>query len=439
MKSLLFSSFSLLCMLLCMALLSSCQHAEVQSAETPGKSSALVAVPVLAAKQETSYETTQAYLGLVTPRRSASLAFEVAGTLTAVHVDSGDVASTNQTLAALDTRTLEAQREEIRALLAREHAVMLELENGPRQEDIAAARQDLEALRAQDDLAALTRDRSQTLISKDVIAPQEWDQSRLNKDRLAALRRQAEERFRELQAGTRQEQIDAQRALVRRTEAQLEQINVLIDKSTLRMPWEGAITGRHVDEGAVVSPGLPVLDIIESQWLEARVGIAGLAATSLSPGQIVSLQTPFGSCSASVRALVPQRDTQRRTVEAVLDFNGPVAGLPIQAGDVVRLQLPHTHQTAGFWLPLTALTESFRGLWACYVAKPGPESSPSDSPAPAEVARIETRQVEVLAISGEAAYVRGALSHGDWVVAAGLHKVAPGQEIRPLGIPLEGQ
>ena len=67
--------------------------------------------------------------------------------------------------------------------------------------------------------------------------------------------------------------------------------------------------------------------------------------------------------SATVRALLPARNRETRTVDVVLTLSTKENAL--RHGDLVELEaLPRAIEKSGFWLPRSALTESSRGLWA---------------------------------------------------------------------------
>ncbi|MEM7600046.1 MAG: hypothetical protein AAF357_01365, partial [Verrucomicrobiota bacterium] len=84
-----------------------------------------------------------------------------------------------------------------------------------------------------------------------------------------------------------------------------------------------------------------------------------------------------------------------------------------------------TVESEGFFLPRDSLTESVRGLWACYVATLDEEAGP-------DAFRLDRRDLEVLHEYSDHVFVRGAIEEGDWVLANGLQKVAPGQRVKIL-------
>ena len=113
-------------------------------------------------------------------------------------------------------------------------------------------------------------------------------------------------------------------------------------------------------------------------------------------------------------AISPEVDPKTRTLNAVFKISDGI--IPI--GAVVELLLEQRVQTPGFWLPVSALTASDRGLWAVYVVN-------------AENI-IERRLVEVIHNEASRAYVRGLLSDRDRVVNSGVQRIVPGQAVLPL-------
>jgi multidrug efflux pump subunit AcrA (membrane-fusion protein) len=89
------------------------------------------------------------------------------------------------------------------------------------------------------------------------------------------------------------------------------------------------------------------------------------------------------------------------------------AAIPL--GAVVELQLVQKIKSSGFWIPLSALTESDRGLWGVYVIN-------DDS-------LVERHLVEVVHTESDRAFVRGTLSPNDRVIRTGVQRIVPGQRV----------
>ena len=211
---------------------------------------------------------------------------------------------------------------------------------------------------------------------------------RLNMEAVAAQLRGAEQRLAELEAGTRIEKIEGQAALLRQLASQIVTIDVDLAKSQLYAPFAGHISKRFVDEGHVIAAGEPVLRLLEDADLEARVGVARDAAALLYEGDPAVVSVAGNQLDARVKAVLPDRERQTRTVTVLLKlFNSPEN---VRAGDLAELRLEHTVEAEGFWLPITALTESTRGLWSCYLLVP------SEVSAAGGTYRVQAQQVELI-------------------------------------------
>jgi len=60
-------------------------------------------------------------------------------------------------------------------------------------------------------------------------------------------------------------------------------------------------------------------------------------------------------------------------------------------------------------------------LWVVYVLTPSSDAFV-----------LEPRPVEILHTEQDRVYLRGAVQDGDQVLAGGVHRVAPGQYVRPV-------
>ena len=275
-----------------------------------------MAVSVSTVRMQASYVITQSFIGRVEAARSSDLGFEIAGLVTGVLTDEGLPVKSGQALARLDSARFRSKRGELIAQRDQARAQLEEMINGPRREDIAEARADVEQWQARFELVRLTHDRVRTAIELNAVSSQEWDEARLNLAAVAAQLRAAQQRLAELEAGTRIERIEAQAALVRQLDSQIGTIEVDLDKSQLYAPFAGHISKRFVDEGHVIAAGEPVLRLLEDADLEVRVGVAREAAALLSAGGLASVSVAGNPLQARVKAVLPDRERQTRTVGA---------------------------------------------------------------------------------------------------------------------------
>jgi multidrug efflux pump subunit AcrA (membrane-fusion protein) len=350
------------------------QSGEILAEETP------LPVEVVTAQPVASYTIEREYVGEIVAGRSSSLGFEAGGTVVAILVDEGDAVTAGQPLAQLDTRSLQTQRQQLLAQKDQAAAVLQELQNGPRQQDIAAARAAVADLQQQVSLSRLQRERREDLYERGAISREELDQQTFGTGSLENRLAQAQSELDELLAGTRPEQIAAQAARVRQLEASIQALDVDMSKSVITAPFTGRVSQRLVDEGVVVSGGQAVVELIEGSTVEARIGIPADRVDSLPIGSSHSIQIGSSTYPATVTALLPELDSTSRTVTAVLTVDTEES---LTIGQTARLSLNDTQPADGFWVPATALVQGERGLWSVYVASSLPQKTtpPGKSPA----------------------------------------------------------
>ena len=371
-----------------------------------------------------NYDVARAYTGEIAALRASDLGFERTGQLVEVYVQEGDRVAAGAPVARLDTRNLQTQRQQLEAEKARAVAQLAELETGARVEDIAAAEATVRDIEQQLALQQAQRSRRAVLYNEGAISREELDEFSYGQGALQARLDQAQSNLEELQNGTRQEQLDAQQALVQQLDARIADVDVNISKSTLTASFDGIVSTRQVDEGTVVGVGQSVIRLVENAAPEARIGMPVDTAKQMQVGDRQTIQIGGETYAATVAAVLPEVDPGTRTQIVVLQLEQ--ADLPhINPGQTARVELIETIPTEGVWIPTNALTQDIRGLWSCYVLTQLNDSNPT-------VYDVQPQTVEILHQDANQALVRGTVQPGDRVVANGVHRLVPGQQVRPL-------
>lgn len=402
--------------------------------------SRVLPVDTLAIERVSAYQVPRIYTGEITALRSSNLGFERGGELVEVMVNEGDRVRAGTPIAGLDTQNLATQRRQISAQKTQAQARLSELENGARPEEIAAAKAEVRDLEQQLALQKTQEQRREYLYAQGAIAKEQLDEFAFGANSLQAKLDQARSRLNELINGTRFEQIDGQRAAVEQLQAQLDDIDVNIAKSTITAPFDGIIAERSIDEGTVLNAGQAVVELIEAAAPEAQIGLPAAVANQLQVGSVQTIRVNNQPYQAEVAAILPQVDSATRTQKVVLKLEPSAIG-EIEPGQTARLTINETIQTDGYWLPTEALTQGIRGLWTCYVLVPE-ETVESDAAGSTVIGStmIEQRSVEIIqqestgkgAESKTRALVRGTLNPGEKVVASGVHRLVAGQRVRAI-------
>ncbi len=384
-----------------------------QKGETRARPLTVDALPVAL---EDGFSTTRRYPGEVRAKRETVLGFDRAERLAELPVTEGQMVKAGQLLAKLDCRTLEARRAAQEARLAAGRARLQELESGPREETISAARSRVLELEQQVELAKLVELRRAELAEDRHASTEEADRARMDARASEARLAAAQELLRELENGTREEVLASQRAQVDGFAAELAVIEADLAKSTLEAPFDGCIAELFVEAGGVIVPGQSALRLLESSALEAWIGVPPDVLDELAGQGEVEITVPNGTILARLTLRMPELDASTRLQTAIFELPG--VGLDgLAVGELVELKVNERIAERGAWIPLSGLVRSRRGLWAAYVLAPDSNGTFT----------IEARELELIHSEGDRAFLRGALADGEWVVQSGANRVTPGQ------------
>jgi RND family efflux transporter MFP subunit len=336
---------------------------------------AATSVAVVEVQAEAGYTADRVYAGRTAAARASELGFKQGGEVETLLVDIGDTVEQGDLLAKLDSANVEAQ-------LAQANA------------DVSLAAANLAALEAETQLARQTEARFRELRKAGHASEQVYDEQRL------ALR-------------AKEAQLNVARANLLRAEAARNAAAIIVDETHIYAPFSGTVQARYLDEGTQVGAGQNVLRLVEVDQTEAHVGIPEGLASRLGASGEHRVLWEGNVYPAKLDAVLPEIDPVTRTLTAV--FSLDTQDIPL--GAVIELSLESIVEAPGFWLPITALTESDRGLWGVFVVR-------DDS-------TVERRLVEIIHTEADRAYVRGTLRGGERVVRTGVQRIVPGQKVTP--------
>lgn len=274
--------------------------------------------PQAAASVVTGLSITQATLaqvpagasavGTVHARESASLSAQVVGRVTAVLVREGDTVHAGQLLVRLDPSAARAE-------LDRTHA------------DVAASQQQLAAAQTQAALASSTLERYKQLRDKKSVSPQEFDEVDHRAQAAAA-------------------QVEAARAQVEAARAAASGARTASGYSSIVAPFAGIVTARHVDPGALASPGMPLVDVDRAGPLQLLVTVDESLLQTLHSGASISVEISAASPASlqgRVAQIVPAADAASHTFLVKIDLP---ASANLRAGMYGSAQIGTASRTA---------------------------------------------------------------------------------------------
>jgi len=202
-----------------------------------------------------------------------SIAAKVSGRVDSMYVREGDMVRHGQVVATLDGPEIRARAVQVHAARDAAKAQADKARNGSREEDIRAARSNYQRAVAAATIAETTFARLDRLEGDGVVATQKRDEAEANfrttRDGAEAARAQYEVAL----AGMRAEDRAAVTAELRRAEGAVREVTSYVDENTLRSPLDGQVMVKVVEQGELVSPGLPLLTIVDlsDQWITVNL------------------------------------------------------------------------------------------------------------------------------------------------------------------------
>jgi len=372
----------------------------------------------------------QRFTGVVTPRRTTRLAAKVLGRIEQIRVDIGDPVQADQLLIELDQAQLLSERGVVLANLNAAQAVLTELENGPRLQEVAQGEARVNELQALLELQQANLLRSESLNKSASISAQELDESRFRTEAMIAQLRSAQSSLELLREGTRTEQLDAQRAQVAGLRSQLKSLDIQLAEKRITAPYAGHVQTRLVDEGQIVAAGEPLLEIVETGALEVHVGLP-VELTQYLTDDSLAITLDQQRVPARLTRVSPTIQASTRTREVVLSL-AENAYQQLALGTAVEVELQTRLEAQGYWIPTAALTSGARGLWAVFIAIPSINVLTDNSLQPNQPSatyRIERRQVELLRSQADWSEIRGPLDADELLVVDGVHRVVANQVV----------
>ncbi len=236
------------------------------------------------------------------------------------------------------------------------------------------------------------------------------------------------QRFAELRAQNfiSQAELDRRRTTAEAAEAQARQLRADAARqgnqqayTRLTAPHAGVVTAISFEAGQVVAAGQPVAKLARTGELEVRIDVPENALDTLRAARMLPIRlwsAPDRTYAGRLRELSPVADAASRTYSARISLLHPDAA--------VKLGMTATVEVGGESAPSLSVAQMalFRidGTPQVWVVNP-------------QTRKVAARSVQLGELSGERAAIVSGLAAGEWVVTAGVHKLAPGQQVSLVG------
>jgi len=338
--------------------------------------------------------------GQFSPYQNVELHAKVAGYIRHIYVDIGDHVHQGQVLAVLEIPELVAQVDEAQAAV--HHA---EEEIARAQSDVSRAEADHVALHA-NALRLVNTDKTRP----GLIAQQELDDAT------------AKDRASEAQVDASKSALAAARQQLQVAKANQQHYSALSDYARITAPYDGVVTWRFSDTGALVqagtsnSSGLPVVTVAQVDILRLRIPVPESIAAKVKIGDAadVHVQATGEHFTGKVARFTGALDPSTRSMQVEIDVPNPKDRL--QPGMYADVTVLAGQQANVLTIPISALQ---RGQSSSTVLVVDSQD------------RVQKREVRTGVEDSNNVEVLSGLSEGDRVIIGNLVSYRDGQLVRP--------
>ncbi len=193
--------------------------------------------------------------GYIIAAHKIQVASKVVGRVAWIGVDKGDRVKEDEVIVRLEDDEYRAQLQQAKGQLQSLQARLQELLSGSRPEEIAVAKANVDAAKA--DLAndRITLDRTRKLVQEGVLSRQALDDAQARHASQAARVSSLEKTYELVRIGPRSEQIDAMRGQIEEAKGRVAYFETTLANTVIRAPVTGTILERNVEKGEFVTTG----------------------------------------------------------------------------------------------------------------------------------------------------------------------------------------
>lgn len=377
-------------------------------------------------------------VGDVRAAQQATLSAEVAGRVVAISHRVGEAHPRSAgALVQINTADYEAAVAAAEAGLTQAQEALRMAQNGPRPQDIAAQRAQVEAAEAQYKQALDNQARQQELYDAGVIAESALVAAHTQADAAKSALKAQQEVLDQLLEGTREEQIKQAQAGVSAAQSQLTQARLALGKTSITPAFDAVVTGLMVEVGSFVGPGQPVVEVVADAPSEAWFNLPADQIQHVGPGDAVELQLdayPGERLNGTVISVSPSADVQTRQfpVRVAVDDPRALPGMAVTG----RILLQEPRPTLMVKRDATVLTNL--GMAVYIMQPPAPDAKPPMEGMP-PLPTVNQVLVQLGATYGDQVEITdGDLKPGDMVVTRGNENLYTGANIIPTNLTEDG-
>jgi len=213
--------------------------------------------------------------------------------------------------------------------------------------------------------------------------------------------------------------MNANAAKLEQARAQLAVASNQAGYAVLVADQDGVVTAVSAEAGQVVTAGQPVVRVARAEEREVAIFVPENRLDELKDAgglAVVLWANSDKVYAAKVREVAPAVDAATRTFAVRVSILAPDAA--VQWGMTANVVLRAGVEAATALVPSTAIYHAEDGKPAVWIYDPASRT-------------VNLRAVTLDAFREDGALVASGLADGEWIVAAGVHKLRAGQVVKP--------
>jgi len=373
----------------------------------------------------------RSFPGKVEASRKVELAFQVSGLLVKLPVKEGQKVAQGDVIAQLRQDEFQARLKTLQGQLDQARAVLAALRSGDRPEQRLRLESQVRAAAAKLANARTEYGRSATLVQSRVVSRSQYE---LDETAYRVAQEEHKAAVQMLEKGTmaREEDIDAQEAVVGGLEGQVVEANIQLADTTLRAPYDGVIAQRFVEENQNIRANEPVVKFQDVDEIEVIVDVPeSIMAADLRAADILQVVAEFSGAPGlefpvHISEIAQRADPTTQTFRVRVAMKAPpnINLLPGMTGTVTLTYRRASVLGNRILVPISAIYKDSSGEQVAWVIG----SDRAVARRPVKVGEATGGQVEI---------VEG-LQPGDRIAVAGVSFLRDGMQVNDLGDALGG-
>lgn len=279
---------------------------------------------------------------ILSPLAQAAISSKITAPVKAFYVQRGSKVSAGQLLAELESRDLAGQALDSKGQYDTAQANFDIQSRAQAPEDYAKAELDVAQTRAQLHLQGEIVASRKKLYEQGAIAGRDYDSSVAALTQAQAAYDNARNHLTSLRNVSRKATVQASQGQLSSAKGRYEAAEAQVSYSKIRSPIAGVVTDRSLFPGETAAAGTPLLTVMDTSALLAKVHLSQVVAQRLHVGDAASVTIPGvdDPVTAKVSLLSPALDSGSTTVEVWLRIENSggqyKAGTPVRASIVGR-------------------------------------------------------------------------------------------------------